>query len=334
MSEKIKFVVTDYIEADLDWEAKQCAGRGIDFECHQLKFLPEEAVLEKTRDADVILVNMVKITESLVSKWEKCKLVIRHGIGYDNVDVDALTRHGIMFGYQPDYCKEDVAEHAIALIFACARKLFIGRKVLEDSSARGQWDFGDIMPVYRMHGKKLGIIGCGRIGSRVLRKLRHFGFELLVCDPYLSDERKKALDIDFVDKETVFREADYITIHTPLNDDTRHIVNAETLEMMKPTAFVVNTSRGAMVNHDDLVEALKAGKIGGAAIDVYEQEPPPADDELFQLDNAILSPHLGWCSDEAGWEIRESYMEDVYSFMEGKPPRCWINPEVKSKGDE
>jgi len=329
MADRIKVVVTDYIEDNLQWEAEQLKKHHVDFQFHQLKFRPDEEVVEKTRDADVIIVNMVKITEAIVSKWDKCKLVIRHGIGYDNVDVDALTRHGIMFAYQPDYCKEDVAEHAIALIFACARKLFLCRKVLEESSARGQWDFTDIMPVYRLHGKKLGIIGCGRIGSRVLKKLRHFGFKLLVCDPYLSETRKKALDIDFVDKETVFKEADFISIHTPLNNETRHIVNSETLNMMKTTAYLVNTSRAGMVNHDALVSALKQKKIAGAAIDVYDKEPPDPDDELFKLDNAILSPHLGWYSVEAGWEIRKSIMDDIVSFLDGKPPCFWINPEVK-----
>ena len=246
MSENIKVVVTDYIEADLEWEAKKLAEKGIVFEIYQLKNNSEEEVLEKLKDADVIVVNMVKMPESLISKLEKCCLIIRHGIGYDNVDVDACTKYGIQFAYQPDYCKEDVAEHAIALIFACARAVVKSRKTLEISSKNGQWDFSRIFPIYRLDGKTLGILGTGRIGSRVFRKLRTFGFKIIASDPYIKEHRKKELEdigLIFVDKETLFKESDYITVHTPLKDDTRHIVNKETLSLMKPTAYVINTSR-------------------------------------------------------------------------------------------
>ena len=133
----------------------------MNFEVYQLKFRPEEEVLAKISDADIIVVNMVKFTESLISKLKNCKLIIRHGIGYDNVDVNACTKYGIQFAYQPDYCKEDVAEDAIALIFACARKVVASRKTLDESSRTGQWDFSNLFPIYRMHGKTLGILGVG-----------------------------------------------------------------------------------------------------------------------------------------------------------------------------
>ena len=319
MSDKIKVVVTDYIEDNLDWEAEELAKHGcFEFEAYQLKFKPEEEVLEKIRDADVILVNMVKMTESLLSKLEKCRLLIRHGIGYDNVDVDACTRLGIQFAYQPDYCKIDVAEHAIALIFACARKVVWGRRTLDKSSADGQWDFSDLFPIYRLEGKTLGIVGVGRIGSRVYLKLRSFGFNIIGCDPYLPPERIKELGIQLVPREDLFRAADYITVHTPLNDETRHLVNATSLEWMKPTAYLVNTSRGPMVDHEALADALRRNRIAGAAIDVYDVEPPPLSYPLFGLDNAILSPHSAWASEEAGWEIRQSILDDMIAFSEGR----------------
>lgn len=326
MSEKFKVVVTDYIEDNLDWEAKKLSEKGIDFACYQLKHKPEDEVFEKIADADVIVVNMVKFDRSLVSRLTKCKLIIRHGIGYDNVDVDACTDNGIQFAYQPDYCKIDVAEHAISLIFACARKVVASRKTLDDSSAAGQWDFSGLFPVYRMEGKTLGILGLGRIGSRVFNKLKSFGFRIIGCDPYLSDKRKAALEgVEWVDKETIFKESDYLTVHTPLNDETRYIVNKDTLSLMKPTAYVVNTSRGGMVDADALAQALKDGTIAGAAIDVFEVEPPSPDLELFNLDNAILTPHIGWASEEAGWEIRESILNDIFAAYEGKDARCVVN---------
>lgn len=328
MGARFKVVVTDYIEADLNWEAKELESNGIAFEIHQLKFKPEEEILEKIADADVIVVNMVKMTESLISKLKKCKLIIRHGIGYDNVDVAACTKYGIQFAYQPDYCKEDVAEHAIALIFACARRIVRSRRTLEESSKNGQWDFTGLFPIYRLDGKTLGILGTGRIGSRVYRKLRTFGFRIIACDPYLKEHRKKDLEdqgLVFVDKETLFRESDYITVHTPLQDETRHIVNEKTLSLMKPTAYIVNTSRGPMVDSKALADAVRNKVIAGAAIDVFDKEPPDVDFELFDLENVILTPHTGWASEESGWEIRKSILDDILAAHEGKSARCVVN---------
>jgi D-3-phosphoglycerate dehydrogenase len=224
---------------------------------------------------------------------------------------------------------DEVAEQAIALIFACARQVPQSRRVLEDSIARGQWDFTPIAKCYRMAGKRLGIIGCGRIGSVMLQKMRGFGFaEILVCDPYLSDKRLAELGIQTVSHERVFRESDYITIHTPLNDETRHMVNRETLAMMKPTAYLVNTSRGPMVDHQALAEALRAKTIAGAGIDVYDTEPPEQTYPLLGLENAILTPHLAWYSEDAGWKIREDVVEDIDRALAGKPPRWCVNEAV------
>lgn len=325
----IKCVVTDYIEPDLQWEASEMAKRGVDFHSHQLKFAPVEDVIAATRDADVVVVNMVKVTPELIAGWEKCRLVIRHGVGYDNVDVAALTRAGIPLCYIPDYCVEEVAEHAIALILACARRVVSSRKILEESSARGQWDFTEAIPMFRIAGRTLGILGCGRIGSRVYQKLQSFGLKFLICDPYLSKERLAELGIEkTVDKETLFRESDYLTIHTPLTDETRHIVNRETLRLMKPTAYLINTARGPMVDQEALAQALREGWIAGAAIDVFDKEPPDPDYPLFGLPNAILTPHLAWYSEDAAWRIREIIVLEIDRFLAGLPPRYCVNPEV------
>jgi D-3-phosphoglycerate dehydrogenase len=325
----MKVVVTDYIEPDLKWEAGKLAEWGVEFAPHQLKFAPFEDVVAATSDADVVVVNMVPITRPLVETWTKCRTVIRHGVGYDNVDLKALDDAGIPLCYIPDYCVEEVAEHAIALIFASARRLVSSRKVLDESAAAGRWDFKGTVPMFRMAGQKLGIIGCGRIGSRVYEKLKSFGFEFLICDPYLTDERKRELGIETVDKETVFHKADLITIHTPLTPETRHIVNCETLALMKPTAYIVNTARGGMLDSNALAAALRDRKIAGAAIDVYETEPPRPDYPLFQERNAILTPHLAWYSEDAGIRIREIILLEIERAMKGLPPR-YIANSVKS----
>lgn len=324
----MKVVITDYIEPDLQWEADELAKRGVEFASYQLKFAPVEQVIDATRDADVVVVNMVPITPEVIAGWEKCKLVIRHGTGYDNVNVPALTEAGIPLVYIPDYCTDEVAEQAIALIFACARRIVSSRTTLDESAARGQWDFADVIPMFRMAGRTLGILGCGRIGSTVYRKLQSFGFKVIGCDPYLSEKRKQELGIEFVDKETLFRTSDFITVHTPLNDETRHIVNAEALSWMKPTAYLVNTARGPMVDAYALADALREKRIAGAGIDVFDKEPPETDYPLFGLPNAILTPHLAWYSEDAGFRIREIIMTEIDLFIAGNPPRYTVNPSV------
>ncbi len=328
MNDKIKVVITDYIEPDLKWEEEELAKRGVDFRHYQLKFRPSEEVLDKVKDADIIVVNMVPIPRELISQLQRCRLVIRHGAGYDNVDVESLTERSIPLAYVPDYCVDEVAEQAIALIFACGRKIVWSRKVLDESSKRGKWDFNDVTPMYRMRGKTIGIIGCGRIGSRVYLNLKHFGFNFLICDPYLSQERLDELEIETVDHETVFRYADYITIHTPLTDETHHLVNAETLAMMKPEAYLINTSRGSMVDECALADALNNRTLAGAAIDVFEKEPPDPTNPLFSVDNIILTPHLSWYSEDSGWSIREKIIQEIDLSIAGENPRFCVNPSV------
>jgi phosphoglycerate dehydrogenase-like enzyme len=161
--------------------------------------------------------------------------------------------------------------------------------------------------------------------------MQSFGFRILGCDPYLSEQPRASMDIEWVDRDTLFRESDYVTVHTYLTEETRHIVNAATLALMKPTAYLVNTSRGPMVDVEALAEALRSKRIAGAAIDVYDVEPPPPDMPLFGLDNVILTPHMAWASEEAGWEIRQSILNDIMAFAEGKPARCVVNKEILGK---
>jgi D-3-phosphoglycerate dehydrogenase len=335
MAEGWKIVVTDYIEPDLEFERAEMERRGAVLEFDQLKFRPEEEVIAACRDADILVVNMVKITKTVVAELEQCRLVIRHGAGYDNVDVAALTERGIPLGYEPDYCSEEVAEQAVGLLFACARQIPHSRGILDESIRQRKWDFGELQLSYRMRGSTLGILGCGRIGSCVLEKLRGFGFgEILVCDPYLAPERVQELGVRMVDRETLFREADYLTVHTPLTDETRRIVNAETLRLMKPSAVLVNTSRGPMVDHEALAEALREGRLRAAGIDVYDTEPPEETYPLLDLPNAVLTPHLAWYSEDSAHLIREMIVEDIDRCMKGLPPRHCVNPEALERQKE
>jgi D-3-phosphoglycerate dehydrogenase / 2-oxoglutarate reductase len=327
--EDIKIVVTDYIEPDLEWEKEQLSRfEHVTLSYHQLKFAPQEELLAAIGDADVILVNMTAMTAEIIQQLDRCKLIIRHGVGYDNVDVAAATAKGIRVAYEPDYCTDEVAEHAIALMLAAWRKIFIGRQVLEDSSRNGIWDFDPIYPIGTLMGKTVGIVGCGRIGSTVLARLESFGFKFLVCDPYLSDKRREQLTAPLVDMDTLLREADIITIHANLNEETHHLIGEAQLRAMKPTAYLVNSARGGLVDTDALAQALNEGWIAGAAIDVYVKEPPDPDFPLFACKTALLAPHLGWYSEEANWSIREKVLDDFVRFIEARPPRFLINKEL------
>jgi D-3-phosphoglycerate dehydrogenase len=331
---KIKVVVTDYVEPDLDWELKQFNQYDINFSFFQMKDAPRENLLSTVRDADVIIVNMAPIDEGLISALKNCKLVIRHGVGYDNVDVKAANEHGIQVAYVPDYCVNEVAEQAVMLMFACQRKLLIQTCILTESAAEKKWLFDPIYPVFSIKGKTLGLIGCGRIGSTVLKMMGGFDINFLVCDPYLSDRRKQALGTETVSFDRVLRESDVISLHTPLNAETYHLIDEEELRIMKSTAVLINTSRGGVVNLNALDAALVSGELAHAGIDVYEKEPPEHNLSLLQNPNAICTPHLAWLSEESGWSIREKIVEDVIRFLNGEPPRYPIelnaNKEPKS----
>jgi len=325
----IKIVITDYIEPDFKWEEEQLAQyEQVTFEYHQLKFSSTDELLAAIGDADVILVNMTPMTAEIIDRLENCKLIIRHGVGYDNVDVDAATAKGIRVAYEPDYCTDEVAEHTIALLLGAYRKLFPGLKVLEESSQKGQWDFSGVYPAYSLKGKTVGIVGCGRIGSAVVQRLRGFEVEYLVCDPYLTEARQEELGIRTVDLETLLKGADIVTVHSSLSAETHHLIGEEQMRLMKPTAYLVNTARAAIIDTDALARALKENWIAGAGIDVYEKEPPDPDFPLFALENATLAPHLAWYSEEANWSIREKIVEDFVRYIEGRPPRFLINKEL------
>ncbi len=272
---------------------------------------------------------MASLSSTVIQTLEKCQFIIRHGVGYDNVDMQALTNKGIIFSNIPDYCIEEVAEQAIMLLFACARKFNFQQEAVRISASQGSWDYTKVFPLHCVSGKKLGIIGCGRIGSKVLEMMRAFNMEMLVCDPYLTSERKAELGITTIPMDEVLQNADFVTIHTPLNDETRHLIDKPQLKLMKSTAFIINTARGGIVSEAALIEACEEKWLAGAGIDVFEaREPPPAASKLLKLKNVIMTPHLGWYSEESKIKIRYKLIENVQRFLRGEMPINIINSEV------
>ncbi len=321
----MRVVVTDYIEPDLDWEEKQIAALGGALKSYQLKSATSANLAGVLSDAEVVIVNMAKINGSVLNEMKKCKLIIRHGVGYDNIDIPAATEREIQVCYVPDYCADEVAEQAVMLLLAVYRKF--GKQIdsMNSSIKKGEWDFSGMGGVKRVRGKKGGLIGCGRIGSRVLTIMRSLGLEVLVCDPYLTKQRQKELRVETLPLDKVISEADLISIHCSLDDSTRHLIGERELSLMKKDAVLVNTARGPLVDAKALANACREGRMAGAGIDVFESEPPKENFELIGLENVILTPHLSWFSEDAAWEIRKKIIEDVERYVKGKPPRFPLN---------
>lgn len=326
---KLKVVVTDYIEPNLEWETEQFAQMGVDFSAYQLKNASTPELLKVIADADVVIVNMAKITEEVLSALERTRLIIRHGVGYDNIDVPSASRHGIVVSYMPDYCMYEVAEQSVMLIMACQRKISQQIHLTKESSRSNKWIFEPIYPIFSLRGKTLGIIGCGRIGSLVHSMMQNFGLErILVCDPYLTEERRQILKSPFLPLDELLRESDIVTIHTPLGPETYHLLDEPQFKLMKPTAILVNTARGGIVNLEALDQALKTGRPGFAGIDVYEHEPPQKEMAILSNEKAICTPHLAWLSEESGWNIRKQILADVQRFLHHEGPKHPIDKRV------
>jgi D-3-phosphoglycerate dehydrogenase len=331
-NKKIKVVVTDYIEPDLAWERKQFTKLGLDFSAHQLKSGSPEQILAVAADADILIVNMATIDSPVITGLDHCRLIIRHGVGYDNVDIAAATVKGITVAYVPDYCVHEVAEQATMLILASQRRFPFQRRALRESVAKGEWDFSSMPPVHSLYNKTLGIIGFGRIGSTVYGMMQGFGMRVMVCDPYLSEARRQVYAIETYPLEPVLKEADVITIHTPLDETTYHLFGEPEFKMMKKTATLINTARGGIVDLRALDRALSEGEIAYAAIDVYEErEPPDPDLPLLHNERAICTPHLSWLSEESAWHIREKIVDDVRRFTNGQQPRYPVNGKNQIK---
>jgi D-3-phosphoglycerate dehydrogenase / 2-oxoglutarate reductase len=327
----VKFTITDTMHPDLSFEEHESAGIGLDFASHRLRTAGPRELIAAVQDSDVVLIDQAKFDRQVVEGLARCRLLLRHGIGYDNVDVLACTERGIVVGYYPTFCVRDVAEQTVTLMMACRRRLTSQIDNLRRVDHGGYWDIPNVSPMHRIEHATIGIVGFGRIGRAVDALLRSFGVRILVSDPYLPADMRSALGDSLVDFEYLLGESDVVTVHVPFKDvphDTFHMFDDAEFRLMKSTAILLNTSRGPVVNLDALDAALREGIIAGAGIDVYEQEPPPASLPLLGNPRAICTPHLAWYSQESTMSIRRFYMEDVRRFVAGELPVHQVNPEI------
>lgn len=314
-------MATDPLHSDFGGELEELAAIGAEFRTASCR--TEEEVAEVCRDADALLVTFAPVGRRALAGLPRCRIVVRYGIGYDNLDIAAATERGIMVANVPDYCVSEVADHTLALLLCLWRRI---SQLEGEMRARG-WT-RPVQPVRRLEGKILGIIGLGRIGRAVAVRARGFGLRLIGCDPYVPAEVFSAAGVESVTRDFLLQSADIVTLHTPLTDETRGLIRKETLRQMKPTAVLLNTSRGGVVRTDDLVEALQEGWIAGAGLDVFEQEPLPQNHPLRKLPNVALTPHAAWYSGEAERDLRRRAARTVVQALRGEVPASLLNPEA------
>ena len=281
---------------------------------------PEELANTIHEYNGIVVRSRTKLTADIIEKADNLQIIARAGVGVDNIDLNAATEKGIMVVNSPESTSVTVAEHTMGLILSMARKISIADKSVKD----GKWEKKKFMGV-ELRNKTLGVIGMGRIGSQVVNRCKAFGMDAMAYDPYLPEEVAKQMGVELTDLETVLKNADFITIHVPLTPETKHSISTEQFEIMKDTAFIVNCARGGIIDEEALYDALVNDKIGGAALDVYEEEPPAADCKLFGLDNIILTPHIAASTKEAQRDAAIIVADEIIDLAKGNTPKNVLN---------
>jgi D-3-phosphoglycerate dehydrogenase / 2-oxoglutarate reductase len=282
-----------------------------------------EAILQAARQADAVLVTYAKITAEMIRQMTRCRVISRFGIGVDNVDIAAATDAGIVVTRVPDYCMDEVSDHTMALLLALIRKIPFANSLVH----AGRWEMPAVVPIHRLRGTVLGLVGFGRIPQLVAPKAKSFGIKVVTYDPYVSSSVTSASGVQKVDFVTLLKNSDYVSIHTPLLPETHHLFNADAFAQMRPTAYLINTARGPIVDEAALAHALDRKQLAGAALDVLSTEPP-SDSLLFGRNNVILTPHMSFYSEESLVELQTRAAEEVARVLTGQMPRNPVNPEV------
>ena len=318
-----KVVLTDFGDPDHSLEAGVLHGSGLDINLVRLQTRDPGELIPVVADADALMVQWVPINRTVIEALTRCKVISRYGIGVDMVDLQAAGEHGIPVANVPDFCIEEVSDSTIGFIYDLSRRHF----VLDRYVRAGGWGSGPLpnWPPPRLRGQILGIVGLGNIGRVVAHKAGCLGLKLLGHDPYLTPEQAAELSVELVTLDDLLRRADFVTLHCPLNDETRGLIGAAQLAQMKPTACLINMARGPVVVQAALYDALVNHTITAAALDVLEQEPPKPDDPLLQLDNVIITPHTSSGSVEAVLQLRRDTAQNVVDMLSGKLPRSIVN---------
>ena len=322
MTAKAKVVITDYV-----WESLELEHRTLDAlaDIVALKTKKPDEFLHEAADCDALLNTYAgPITAQDMARMPKCRIIARYGIGVDTIDLGAATAAGIIVTNNPTYCIEEVAEHTMALLLACARKVAFYDRMVRS----GRWEVPPGKPLFRLVGRTLGLVGFGNIARQVAARAAAFGMKLLFHDPFVTDAPggAKAADLD-----ALLRESDFVSLHPPLTPQTRKMINDQALAKMKSTAFLINCARGPVVDTDALVRALDAKRIAGCALDTVDPEPLPNPHPLRGRENVILLPHAAWYSEQAMAGLQAGAPGEVRRVLSGEWPVNVVNRDVKGR---
>lgn len=318
----IKILITDCDHESIDVERAAAAEAGIELELAQCR--TEDEVIEAAADADGIVVQYAPITAKVIEALPQLKSIGRYGVGVDTLDVQAATDRGIVISNVPDYGTEDVSDHAIALALTLGR----GTARMDREIRAGHFSLESIKPLHRFNTRVFGVLGLGLIGSATARKAKGLGYEVIGFDPTREIGSTTQEGVLVVSQAELQARADVISLHVPLNANTYHLVDDEFLANTKTGAVLINTCRGGVVDSDAVVRALESGKLYGAGLDVFEQEPMPADHLILSQPNAVLTPHAAWYSEESYTELKSRTIGNVIDYCLGKTPRNIYNPSA------
>jgi D-3-phosphoglycerate dehydrogenase len=306
--------VTDSPFPSLD--PAKAALRRVDPDLRMAKSASAADILEVARDADAILVTYAKLPGELLRQLTRCKAIGRFGLGVDNIDLPAAAELGITVTYVPDYCMQEVSDHAMALLLSLVRKVPLSNMLVQS----GRWEVPPLVPIHRLSGRVLGLVGFGNIPRTLAPKAKAFGLRVVTHDPHVPAEVLGKAGVEGVGFDELLGLSDFVSIHAPLLPTTRGLFNAEVFGKMKKGALLINTARGPLVDEDALIAALDSGHLGGAALDVVTSEPLAKDSKLLGRDSVILTPHTAFYSVEALNELQTKCATDVARVLSGEPP--------------
>ena len=294
---------------------------GLDVVVHRVIGFHDERQASLYREADAIITEMHPVTDDIMATFNRCRIIACASTGYDYVDHASAGKRGIWVTNCPGYCTDEVATHTIALLLSQARRLQQVRQLVRVN----EWDPRPARPIHHPRTQTLGIIGWGRIGRAASAKAMALGFKVMANDPYVDPKQMLDAGVRPVDKETLMQESDYVSLHTPLTEETQHMIDARLLALMRPSAYLINTARGLLIKEDALLEAVQGGRIAGAALDVLSSEPPSPDHPFLHDDRFFITPHSAWCSEESDAAVWEWAASNIAYTLRGERPPHAVN---------
>lgn len=319
MSARPRVLLTD--RAWPDTSIEQAVLDRINAELIESPATDEATLCRLAADCDAIATNWAKVTPAVIEAATRCRVISRTGIGIDNIAVDTATARGMPVTNCPDYCVAEVADHALGLLLACARRIGF----LHHRTKQGEYCLGAVSGLQRLSTQTLGLLGLGRIGRELCHRARACGLRVIA---HTASGNDHGTGCEMVSLPELLASSDYLSLHAPSTPETHHILNATTLRAMKPTAYLINTSRGSLIDEAALADAITVEKLAGAALDVFDPEPPDLSQPLFRDERVIVTPHAAFVSDQALAQMRTQAFEQLVAALQGERPQNVINPQI------